>query len=319
MGEFVISVRNTKKGKFGTEPGPTKFLVVPANQKDTDPEQQMARGKWVDTVLQEAKTGESAVTGKPLGDILVFIHGYNNAPTAVLKRHRLLKKDMKAVGYKGAVVSFDWPSASMGLNYLEDRSDAKKTAFKLVDDCIALFSAVQARGCEINIHLLAHSTGAFVIREAFDDSDDRLKISSANWSVSQIAFIGADVSSKSMSQTDSKSDSVYRHCVRLTNYSNPYDSVLKLSNIKRIGVSPRVGRVGLPDDIPTKAVNVDCGNYFQTLIKSEAEYDGTFAHSWHIGDDFFAKDLFFTIQGDIDRDRIPTRGFDSNGRLCLKK
>lgn len=319
MGEFVISVRNTKKGEFGTEPGPTKFLVVPANQKDTKLEQQMARGKWVDAVLQEAKTGESTVTGKPLGDILVFIHGYNNAPPSVLKRHRLLKKDMKAQGYKGTVVSFDWPSASMAINYLEDRSDAKKTAIKLVDDCIALFSAVQSRGCEINVHLLAHSTGAFVIREAFDDADDRIKISSSNWSVSQIAFIGADVSSKSMSTSDSKSDSVYRHCVRLTNYSNPYDSVLKLSNIKRIGVSPRVGRVGLPNDIPTKAVNVDCGSHFNTLIKSEAEYDGSFSHSWHIGDDKFAKDLFFTIQGDIDRNRIPTREIDSSGRLCLKK
>lgn len=319
MGEFVISVRNTKKGKFGTEPGPTKFLVVPSNQKDTKLAQQTARSKWVDAVLQEAKTGQSTVTGKPLGDILVYIHGFNNAPPAVLKRHRLLKKDMKAQGYKGALVSFDWPSASMAINYLEDRSDAKKTAIKLVDDCIALFSAVQSRGCEINVHLLAHSTGAFVIREAFDDADDRIKISSSNWSVSQIAFIGADVSSKSMSTSDSKSDSVYRHCVRLTNYSSPYDSVLKLSNIKRIGVSPRVGRVGMPDDIPAKAANVDCGSYFKALIKSEAEYDGAFSHSWHIGDDVFAKDLFFTIQGDIDRNRIPTREIDSSGRLSLKK
>ena len=122
-----------------------------------------------------------------------------------------------------------------------------------------------------------------------------------------------------MSETDSKSDSVYRHCVRLTNYSNPYDSVLKLSNIKRVGVAPRVGRVGLPEDIPSKAVNVDCGNYFKTIIKSEAEYDGSFSHSWHIGDNHFAKDLLFTIQGDLDRNIIPTREIDSRGRLVLKK
>jgi esterase/lipase superfamily enzyme len=319
MGEYVISVRNVTKGEFGSEPGPTRFLVVPANKNDTALDQQVARSKWVDAVLQEAQSRNSETTGRPLGDILVFVHGYNNSPPAVLKRHRLLKKDMKAQGYKGAVVSFDWPSASMAINYLEDRSDAKKTAIRLVDDCIALFSAVQARGCEINVHLLAHSTGAFIIREAFDDADDRIKIASTNWSVSQIAFIGADVSAKSMSTADSKSDSIYRHCVRLTNYSNPYDAVLKLSNIKRIGVSPRVGRVGLPEDIPSKAVNVDCGSYFKTLIESEAEYDGSFSHSWHIGDDVFAKDLYFTIQGDIDRNRIPTRRMDDRGRLALRK
>ncbi len=91
-----------------------------------------------------------------------------------------------------------------------------------------------------------------------------------------------------MPTIDAKSDSIYWHCVRLTNCSNPYDSVLKLSTIKRIGVSPRAGRVGLPDNIPTQAVNVDCGSYFKTIIKSEAEYDGAFSHSWHIGDDLFA-------------------------------
>jgi len=319
MGDFVISVRNTTKGNFGNEPGPTKFLVVPPNKKDTHPDQKIARTKWTDAVIAEAKTGESTLSGNPLGDILVYIHGFNNSPPDVLVRHRLLKKDLKAQGYKGAVVSFDWPSANIAINYLEDRSDAKKTAIRLVDDCIKLFSVVQAKGCEVNLHLLAHSTGAFIIREAFDDADDRIKIASSNWSVSQIAFIAADVSSKSMSTIDSKSDSIYRHCVRLTNYSNPYDSVLKLSNIKRIGVSPRAGRVGLPDNIPTKAVNVDCGSYFKTIIKSEAEYDGAFSHSWHIGDDLFANDLYLTLQGDIDRNRIPTRETDSRGRLALKK
>ena len=154
--------------------------------------------------------GKLTLTGQATGDILVFIHGYNNDQQVVLERHRQLKKDLKASGYKGAVISFDWPSASSTLNYLEDRSDAKKTALKLVDDCIKLFTITQQKGCELNVHLLAHSTGAYVIREAFDDADDRKSIASTNWSVSQIAFIGADVSSKSMAERDSKSVS-YTH------------------------------------------------------------------------------------------------------------
>jgi len=81
-----------------------------------------------------------------------------------------------------------------------------------------------------------HSASGFIIREAFDDADDRDKIARTNWSVSHICFIAADVSSKDTAETSSNSNSLYRHCVRLTNYHNPYDSVLKLSSVKRIGL-----------------------------------------------------------------------------------
>jgi esterase/lipase superfamily enzyme len=70
------------------------------------------------------------------GDILIFIHGYNNSQDIVMKRHRQLKADLALAGWQGAVVSFDWPSADMTLNYLEDRHDAKQTALQLVTDGI---------------------------------------------------------------------------------------------------------------------------------------------------------------------------------------
>ena len=103
-----------------------------------------------------------------------------------------------------------------------------------------------------------------MIREAFDDADDHT-IAAINWTVSQITFIGGDVSAASFSSGNPESESVYRHCVRLTNYSNPFDEVLQLSNVKRAGFASRVGRVGLPPDAPTKSVNVDCGSYWQAM------------------------------------------------------
>ena len=217
-----------------------------------------------------------------------------------------LKKQLKSQGFRGALVSFDWPSASVGINYLEDRADARLTAIRLVDDGITLFTTLQKRGCSINVHLLAHSTGAYIVREAFDDADDRRLIATTNWSVSQIAFIGADVSSRSMREDDSKSASLYRHCVRLTNYQNPYDSILKLSNIKRVGVAPRTGRVGLPGSASPKAINVNCGEHFQTLSEPTNPH-GAWSHSWHFHDNTIIKDLVYTIEGDIDRYYIPTR------------
>lgn len=39
-------------------------------------------------------------------------------------------------------------------------------------------------------------------------------------------------------------------------------TVLKLSNVKRIGGAPRAGRVGLPESAPAKSVGVVCGARF---------------------------------------------------------
>ena len=119
MAEYVISVRNVRKGNFGSEPGPTRFLKVPGNQLPK-PSHHLSRTAWVDEVMKEAACGVDPVTGNPCGDILIFVHGYNNDAQAVMWRQRRLKKDLKAKGFKGAVISFDWPSNDVGINYLED-------------------------------------------------------------------------------------------------------------------------------------------------------------------------------------------------------
>ncbi|HEY7531605.1 MAG TPA: alpha/beta hydrolase, partial [Nitrospiraceae bacterium] len=278
---------------------------------------------WVKRLRKESTWGKDSRTKLDRGDILIFIHGYNNSQSIVMKRHRQLKADLARAGWRGTVVSFDWPSADMTLNYLEDRHDAKQTALQLVTDGITLLSAEQGPDCTINVHLLGHSTGAYVIREAFDDADDA-QLANNSWIVSQVVLIGGDVSSGSLSATNSSSEALYRHCTRLTNYSNQYDSVLKLSNAKRVGMAPRVGRVGLPPDAPGKAVDIDCSEYFHSLESDQAlrEQDqkaeiGTFNHSWHIGNVTFAKDLCETLKGDLDRTVFPTRKLNGDGRLWL--
>src|SRR5262249_52298027 len=150
--------------------------------------------------------GTDSRTGAKRGDILVFIHGFNNGQDIVMSRTRRLKMDLTEAGYKGAVVAFDWPSDNMALNYLEDRHDAKKTALQLVKDCIKLFADKQTPDCCINVHLLGHSTGAYLIREAFDDADDT-ELKNAAWTVSQLALIAGDISSDSLSSDNASSES----------------------------------------------------------------------------------------------------------------
>lgn len=317
MHDNFISVRNIKKGRFGSEPATTRFLQIPSNASEPLPDHAVSsRKEWVASIMAESQDTDAVDAPVRDGDILIFVHGYNNHPKDVLYRHRMLKANLHQAGYRGALVSFDWPSNNVALNYLEDRSDARKTSIKLVDDGIRLFTRQVQDDCVINLHLLAHSTGAYVIREAFDDADDRRHIAATNWSVSQVALISADISAKSMGEDDSKSSSLYRHSVRVTNYQNPYDSVLKLSNIKRVGVAPRAGRIGLPDDAPRKAVNVNCGPYFSGLTQ-DPKVKGSWDHSWHFNDELFIQDLAHTLSGDIDRDYLPTRIQDSKFGLVL--
>ena len=248
---------------------------------------------------------------------LVVPPGVLPAPLHAVRREVWLKGLLEAAAY-------DWPSDDKALNYLEDRHDAKKTAMQLVSDGIHLFSKAQRPDCTINMHLVAHSTGAYLLREAFDDADDA-RLQNNAWMVSQIVFIGADVSAGSMSGGNATSSSLYRHCSRLANYSNLHDSVLKLTNAKRVGMAPRVGRVGMPEDLPSTAVNLDCTEYFAVLKadpvvrqRDQREEIGSFNHSWHIGNRDFAQDLFETLKGDADRNVVSSRYSGEGGTLHLK-
>lgn len=322
--QFVMCARAVEDGNFIAEPGPSLFLLVPEGKHPSPKHAVKKPEQWFTKLRIAATWGKDSRNDKlDRGDLLVFVHGYNNDQKIVMDRHAQLKRDLIAVGYKGEVLSFDWPSDDKTLNYLEDRHDAKITAMQLVSDGVRALSEQQAPDCTINIHLLGHSTGAYVIREAFDDADDA-RLANNSWAVSQVVFIGGDISSSSMSQGDSSTDSLHRHSARITNYSNLYDSMLKLSNAKRLGVAPRVGRIGLPEDASSKAVNIDCTEYFRMLDSKEeikkadqAVVLGSFDHSWHIGNRVFARDLFETIKGDLDRSVIPTRSVAANGKIKL--
>jgi esterase/lipase superfamily enzyme len=312
--DYIFCARNTSRGSFGTNPGPTRFLEVPASATAHHPGMAIPRADWFRKVVARAENGRDP-QGRPKGDVLIYIHGFNTDLRLILKRHRLIHQGLEALGYEGAVVSFDWPCANSALNYLEDRTDAKLTALRLVSDAIAPFCRIQAPDCAITTHVLAHSMGAFVLREAFDDADDRPALVMSGWSMGQVMLCAADVSADSMGPS-AVSASLYRHTVRLTNYANPFDAVLSVSGAKRVGVAPRVGRIGLPAHAPAKAVNVDVGIYYDERREDFAGIPNA-DHSFYFSSPEFLKDVHFTLKGEIDRASIPTR-FERDGKLHLR-
>lgn len=316
---FLICTRDVDtNGEFIPEPGDTQFLKVPITKKKYSSEDAISKDAWRRQVISAADGEEDEITGST-GDILFFVHGYNNDIETVLWRTRTLQNSLSARGWKGLVVGFDWPSDNSTLNYLEDRYDASQVAQRLVDDALQIVVDAQfpsdpkARSCTINVHLIGHSTGAFVIMEAFSNAAKKGALFKKPWRIGQVVFIGGDVSSASLTASSGWAAPMFDRIFRLTNYSNRFDKVLGVSNMKRLGTAPRAGRVGLPGDTPSKAVNVDCSEYFKTKDPKQSLFVGTFNHSWHIGDPEFALDLALTLEGEIDRQAIPTRSNDQGG------
>jgi pimeloyl-ACP methyl ester carboxylesterase len=314
---YTISAREVKKGEFKAEPGTIRYLKSP--QKDIpQPAHEIPAKKWMEEVrdIADGKADGKVSEG---GDVLIFVHGYNNDAKVIRDRQLQLAKDLSAEQWSGIVISFDWPSANSTLNYLEDRKDAARVAQELVNGGIRPLAATQLTGCQTNIHLVGHSTGAYVIMEAFAQSEKDGSLFKEDWRIAQAAFIGGDVGSGSLAVDSEWAGPMYKRIMRLTNYQNPFDHVLATSNAKRLGTSPRAGRIGLPDNAHPKSTNVDCGAYFSTLDPKKQTFFGTFAHSWHIGDRVFARDLAMTLEGRIDRHAIPTRKKDGNALVLQDK
>jgi len=319
MPNFILSARAISKGEFVPEPGKPRYLVIPEGEPiSTDDHFRMNAPEWLECV-QDAADGKADKRISESGDVLVFVHGYNNSLEEIRKRHELLRADLAAEGWHGVVVSFDWPSGEETLNYLEDRADAAATARYLVSSGIGLIIKGQARGCQTNVHLLGHSTGAFVIMEAFIAAEKKGEFFKNDWRIGQVGFIGGDVSARSLNADSQWAEPMFRRIMRLTNYQNGFDDVLGVSNAKRLGTSPRAGRVGLGEGAHAKAVNVDCSEYFSALDPAaQPNKVGWWNHSWHIGNRLFARDLAMTLEGRIDRNYLPTRE-QRGGRLVLRE
>jgi esterase/lipase superfamily enzyme len=190
--DYMLVARSKSADGCSNEPGAVYFLGVPSDEDGPKFRHKMSPRTWCDAVLEQASSGTRNT--QTTGDIVFYVHRYNNSQETVLERQRKLQRGLEHNGFDGVVVSFDWPSADNVLNYLEDRHDAKKSALMLVKHGIHAFAKMQEPACKIDMHVLAHSMGAYVVREAFDDADDTADIAQKSWSVSQVMLVGADVS-----------------------------------------------------------------------------------------------------------------------------
>lgn len=319
MASFVLCARKSLKNEFQGELGPTKYLMIPEDVETPTPEHGISSPtQWMKEVVGKANPGGQP--GEKALDIVVFVHGYNTDPKEALKRQRVLEAEMNTRGFPCLVIGFDWPTSGNAISYAYDRFLATETASELVKRAIIPFTKFTEVGCVINVHVLAHSMGAYVVRESFRTMDNWRSSEIANdWRVGQVVLFGADLSSSCFASDNPDMKSVFAHCGRLTNYYSGYDAALAVSNVKNIDISSRVGRVGMPVNTPCppKAVDVDCGPAYQLATEEvletsmEGVIDGMVSHSWYLVHEQWLNDLAMTLKGDVDRNAFPTRKIKS--------
>ncbi len=286
--------------KFGDEPSESiHFLTVPKGWDIAVDFKQEDSISWFKRVIADMETFEDE-NGVKHGNILLHIHGYNTDQKKLIKKHRQLKKSLKDK-FKGIVVSFDWPSKGDPFNYKEDQEDAAESALFIINGLkeLTTFNKIYA-DYNIKIHLLAHSTGAYIVKEAFKDANEF-------WNVDQIIFIGADIPASSKEPF-----AFYRYCNRVTNYYSSYDWALTFSEVIEwfsdliypYKDSRRAGKDGLDLDSSPNIVNIDCSDYFdksytpkkqKQRMNDDNEVIGSVSHSWYIGDDLFTQDMYLTM------------------------
>ncbi len=138
------------------------------------------------------------------------------------------------------------------------------------------------------------------------------------WRITQLALVAGDVSADTMTPHDGLTAALLRHSARVTNYWNPFDAALQISNAKTFFSDPRVGRVGLKGELDDQRVDVNCGMRWQAVAKPDELRDPARSHGWYFEDDAFYRDLAATLDGRVDRNAIPTREPLSPNRLRLK-
>ncbi len=314
MNSFILCVRNIEKegdkSTFGSKIGPPSYLQVPEGDSEPVATHKVSSvKKWMETIIAQANPSKDKPEEKL--DIIFFVHGYNTPSPEALKRQRLVEKELSARGCRCMVIGFDWPTAGNAAMYLYDRFQAQDAASVLVKGGIIPFAAYSVQGCPINVHVMAHSMGGFVVREAFRSVDKgRMAELPNDWRIGQMVLFAADISSECFEPDSPDMVPVFKHCGRLTNYFSGHDEALAVSNVKNIDINSRVGRVGMPVDTPAheKALDVDCGpRYTAVPDRKFTVIDGMISHSWYLEDPVWYDDLAFTLKGQIDRDSIPTR------------
>jgi hypothetical protein len=305
MPEFMITTRRADDPRAV---GPARYLTFDdAAGRERDFGTEAVESGWLARLMAQFPTDSFNPAGNPMrvGDILFLVHGFNVDHASARAFHMKCAAGLAAAGWTGQLISYDWPSDGLVFAYLPDRANARAAASALVTSGIRVLEAAQQADCTINVHVLAHSMGGFVVQQAFTWAYQDVP---ADWKIGQLMFAAADVDHMVFAAGHVSAQMFDRHAGRLTAYCNSYDKALAVSNAKRLDLEPRMGRVGLPDDAPSMMCEVDCTAFFHAAYPDlGAQLSPDTSHCFYFDQPEFWQDVTLTLAGGIDRSVFPTR------------
>ena len=303
VGDYMISLRKTS-GAGGV--GPPRYLTMDGpDAAAVSVSAQTFRARILAEFPKPPPAPDGRTAMPRTGEVMLFVHGFNVSAESARRGHFKMRDALRAAGWPGVLVSYDWPSDGLVFAYLPDRETARLSASALVTSAITLLRDAQAKDCRVNVHLMSHSMGAFVVQQAFTWAYQDVP---PDWGVAQLIFVAADVDATVFSADNPSAKALARHSGRLTAYTDRYDKALAISNAKRLELAPRMGRVGLPDDAPSSSCEVDCSDLFKAVFKDfTQELDPGLTHGFYFDRPEFWQDVVLTLAGGIDRSRFPTR------------
>lgn len=170
------------------------------------------------------------------GDILVFVHGFNNTFEDSIRRAAQLKWDLQ---HPGPVVSFSWPAGGGVANYLYDQNSARIA----VQHFRELIASLTETSGNRPIHILAHSMGNLVVAPALAE----IAGGGTRTSVGEYILAAPDIDNEELANLAAR---VRRVARGMTIYASAADRALDLS--RNIARAPRAGDVvnGRPISLP---------------------------------------------------------------------
>jgi len=299
MTYFLISSRAyDEQGRPGPGIGPTTYIEISDFDFTYTLNNKVNLAQWLNDI---SSTGDTSV--------LVFIHGFANNAADIVVRHRLIKSQLPP---GVCLVSFDWPSGSPGLTpekkYENDKANAAAIAQRLVGDCLS-DNVLFKKFAQANIHLFAHSMGAYVTEQAFQNSNEVFK-------VGRVLLAAGDVDR--LNYSGSLLANYLTRCSDLTTYWSQDDEALKASVDASInnGAVP-LGLRGFPDpEIPEGCEAIECTAYYERYAINgplpPGMTAGEYSHVWYmfykpttppLVNDFYT-DMMEVLQGSS---TMPTR------------
>ncbi|MEM7811022.1 MAG: alpha/beta fold hydrolase [Planctomycetota bacterium] len=224
-------------------------------------------------------------------DVLIGVHGFNVSFQEAVRWAARLSKTYAAANVE--VVLFTWPSQGELLKYQNDRLHAQisgaamaRAIKKFIGFLRSLRSVEDGVRCEREVHLLAHSMGCYVLRNALQEM--------TSWTPRSLPRIFGDIILAAADE-DEDAFAVVEKLARLPEtakrvhvYFNRGDRALQVSDVTK-GHPDRLGAAGpaAPRTLHAKISLVDCSR----VVRGVTEHD----YAW--SDATVAADIAAMLRG----------------------